>query len=141
MYYLYVLTELFNDACNGLDVVFQQLPGSSLPVLITFASLEVGDDVIFDSEGLMEEETRGLLLVGQPLFQQASPVSRVRRRGRVSPVNIKNSSVMPAAASKPRDVSTGSLLSTVGPVSALAVQIVCCTRALMLPCIGYTSLQ
>lgn len=62
MYYLDVLAELFNDACNGLDVVFQQLPGSGRPMLIIFASLEVGDDVIFDSASLKEEESRGPLL-------------------------------------------------------------------------------
>lgn len=55
MYYLNVLTELLNDARNGVDVAFQQPPGSSLPVLITVASLEVGGDVVFDSESLMEE--------------------------------------------------------------------------------------
>lgn len=60
--YLNVLAELFNDARNGLDVVFQQLSGSTLPMLITFASLEVGDDVVFDSESLVEEESRGPLL-------------------------------------------------------------------------------
>lgn len=64
MYYLNVLTELFNDAHNGLDVVFQQPPGSSLPVLITVPFLEVGDDVVFDLESLMEEESRGPLLAG-----------------------------------------------------------------------------
>lgn len=89
VYYLDVLAEFFNNARNGLDVVFQQLPGSSLPTLTTFASLQAGDNVIFDPESLMEEESSGPLLGAQPFFQQLSPVSREQRRGRASPVNTK----------------------------------------------------
>lgn len=48
---------------NNFDVVFQQL-GISLPVLITFASLEAGDNVIFDLESLVEEKSHGPLLTG-----------------------------------------------------------------------------
>lgn len=90
MCYLYVLAELLNHACNGLDVVFQQLPGSSLPVLITRALLEVGDDVVLDSEDLVEEEGCGPLLAGDPLLQPPRLVSGAGSRGHVSPANTRN---------------------------------------------------
>lgn len=60
MYYFSVLAELFNNARDG---VFRQ-PVISLPVLITFASLKVRDNVIFALESLMKEESCGLLLTG-----------------------------------------------------------------------------
>lgn len=89
MCYLYVLAQLLNHSCNGLDMVFQQLPGSGLPVLITCALLEVGDDVVLDSEGLVEEEGRGPLLAGEPLLQPPHLVSGARSRGHVSPANTR----------------------------------------------------
>lgn len=70
--YLNVLAEIFDDAGDGLDMVFQQLPGKQLLFSKALGPLKTSRDVLFDAESLLKEESYGVLLVVQLVFYLTS---------------------------------------------------------------------
>lgn len=66
--YLNVLAEFFDDAGDGLDVVFQKLPGKWLLLLKAMRPLKTGRDILLDVESLFKEESYGATLVVQSVF-------------------------------------------------------------------------
>lgn len=66
--YLNVLAEFFDDAGDGLDVVFQELPGKRLLLAKAMGPLKTGRDILLDAEGLLKEESYGAVLVVQSVF-------------------------------------------------------------------------
>lgn len=66
--YLNVLAEFFDDAGDGLDVVFQELPGKRLLLAKAMSPLKTGRDVLLDAEGLLKEESYGAVLVVESVF-------------------------------------------------------------------------
>lgn len=70
--YLNVLVEFFDDAGDGLDVVFQKFSGKQLLLPKAMGSLKTSRDVLLDAEGLLKEESDGALLVVESVFQLTS---------------------------------------------------------------------
>lgn len=83
--YLNVLAEIFDDAGDGLDVVFQELPGKQLLFSKALCPLKTSRDVLFDAESLLKEESYGALLALQLVFYLTSLGVWNGRKERMAP--------------------------------------------------------
>ena len=69
MPYLDIPIQLLHYGSDVSDVLLQEKPGQAVASPYDLHFLQAADDVVFDSEGVLHERSRGFLVAEDPVFQ------------------------------------------------------------------------